>query len=534
MGLHAGHRHRVHARLRRPVDRARCWTAPASSSTTASSATTTPCSSATRPPSTASTRPRSHAALRRLNRIHGHYDIPERRVPLRPRHHHRRPGELDQEYGWRRLDPHELAAIAQVTTRFGELMGIKDLPTTYDGYLRAAASTTSAEQFAYTPASHAARRGHDPDRAARSRRAPLRAAAPAGHDRADGRAAARGARHAAPARVVRPRGATLGLRLRAPALRFAPPAPHAVRPPPDDVPPRLPRSADLGPASMLDELEPHDAPDRRQPHIDLSAAVHSTSRSTRTSARPSRAFLEQGGRPPPRAVGEGRHRRPRGLGARPASQGLLGFDVAEEYGGAGVTTSATTWSSPRRSTRAGASGAGLPAAHRHHRALPHQPRRPTSRSSAGCPGCVSGELITAIAMTEPGAGSDLQGIRTTAVDDGDHYVLNGSKTFITNGINADLVDRGRRDRPRRRPPGHQPARRRARHGGLRARPQPRQDRPARPGHRRAVLRRRRGAQGEPARRGGRGLRLPDGRTCPRSGCRSPSIGGRRVRARRSS
>ena len=43
------------------------------------------------------------------------------------------------------------------------------------------------------------------------------------------------------------------------------------------------------------------------------------------------------------------------------------------------------------------------------------------------PGCVSGETITAIAMTEPGAGSDLQGIRTTAVDKGDHYVLNGSQ-----------------------------------------------------------------------------------------------------------
>jgi acyl-CoA dehydrogenase len=55
------------------------------------------------------------------------------------------------------------------------------------------------------------------------------------------------------------------------------------------------------------------------------------------------------------------------------------------------------------------------------------------------PGFCSGEIITAIAMTEPGAGSDLQGIRTTAVRDGDHYVLNGQKTFISNGILADLV-----------------------------------------------------------------------------------------------
>ena len=51
----------------------------------------------------------------------------------------------------------------------------------------------------------------------------------------------------------------------------------------------------------------------------------------------------------------------------------------------------------------------------------------------------SGEIITAIAMTEPGTGSDLQGIKTRAVKEGDHYVLNGAKTFITNGINADLV-----------------------------------------------------------------------------------------------
>ena len=55
------------------------------------------------------------------------------------------------------------------------------------------------------------------------------------------------------------------------------------------------------------------------------------------------------------------------------------------------------------------------------------------------PRMVSGELIGAIAMTEPAAGSDLQGIHTTAVHDGAHYVLNGSKTFITNGFHCDLV-----------------------------------------------------------------------------------------------
>ena len=55
------------------------------------------------------------------------------------------------------------------------------------------------------------------------------------------------------------------------------------------------------------------------------------------------------------------------------------------------------------------------------------------------PGCVSGETILAVAMTEPNAGSDLAGMRSTAKDMGDHYVLNGSKTYISNGINADVV-----------------------------------------------------------------------------------------------
>jgi alkylation response protein AidB-like acyl-CoA dehydrogenase len=55
------------------------------------------------------------------------------------------------------------------------------------------------------------------------------------------------------------------------------------------------------------------------------------------------------------------------------------------------------------------------------------------------PACVSGEKILAIAMTEPDAGSDLAGMRASAVERGDHWVLNGSKTFISNGINADIV-----------------------------------------------------------------------------------------------
>ena len=59
--------------------------------------------------------------------------------------------------------------------------------------------------------------------------------------------------------------------------------------------------------------------------------------------------------------------------------------------------------------------------------------------TAWLPGLLSGDIIAAIAMTEPGAGSDLQGIRTAAKCDGDDYVINGSKLFITNGVQADVV-----------------------------------------------------------------------------------------------
>jgi alkylation response protein AidB-like acyl-CoA dehydrogenase len=61
------------------------------------------------------------------------------------------------------------------------------------------------------------------------------------------------------------------------------------------------------------------------------------------------------------------------------------------------------------------------------------------------PGCVSGEIVTAVAMTEPGAGSDLAGLATTAVEEGGEVVIDGSKTFISNGLNADLVVVAARD-----------------------------------------------------------------------------------------
>ena len=62
----------------------------------------------------------------------------------------------------------------------------------------------------------------------------------------------------------------------------------------------------------------------------------------------------------------------------------------------------------------------------------------TAQKERWLPAMTRGEVIGAIALTEPGAGSDLKAVRTRARRDGDHYVLNGQKTFITNGVNAGL------------------------------------------------------------------------------------------------
>ena len=129
---------------------------------------------------------------------------------------------------------------------------------------------------------------------------------------------------------------------------------------------------------------------------------------------------------------------PRELWRKAGEAGLLCFDVAEAYGGPGVVDFRYNVILSEEQTRAGANGPGFSV----HTDIivPYLSSLGTEEQKRRwLPGCVSGETITAIAMTEPGAGSDLQGVRTTAVDKGDHYLLNGSKTFISNGINADLV-----------------------------------------------------------------------------------------------
>ncbi|MET9298947.1 acyl-CoA dehydrogenase family protein [Micromonospora aurantiaca] len=118
--------------------------------------------------------------------------------------------------------------------------------------------------------------------------------------------------------------------------------------------------------------------------------------------------------------------------------GLLGFFVDERYGGAGVTDRRFHAVLTEELARAGASG---PAFGLHNDIIgPYLTDLTTEeQKQRWLPGFCSGEIVTAIAMSEPGAGSDLAGITTTAVRDGDDWVLNGQKTFISNGILADLV-----------------------------------------------------------------------------------------------
>ena len=119
-------------------------------------------------------------------------------------------------------------------------------------------------------------------------------------------------------------------------------------------------------------------------------------------------------------------------------QGFLGMAVPEEYGGGGDDDFRYNVVVTEETSAGRYSGLGFSL--QNDVIAPYLLRLTTEeQKQRWLPGFCSGELITAIAMTEPGTGSDLQGIKTRAVKHDDHYVLNGSKTFITNGINADLV-----------------------------------------------------------------------------------------------
>lgn len=128
----------------------------------------------------------------------------------------------------------------------------------------------------------------------------------------------------------------------------------------------------------------------------------------------------------------------RGIWLEAGKQGFLGMAVPEEYGGGGVSDFRYNTVITEEVTAGRYSGLGF-SLHNDVTA-PYLIRLCTEeQKQRWLPKFCTGELISAIAMTEPGTGSDLQGIKTRAVKDGDHYILNGSKTFITNGIHADLV-----------------------------------------------------------------------------------------------
>jgi alkylation response protein AidB-like acyl-CoA dehydrogenase len=131
---------------------------------------------------------------------------------------------------------------------------------------------------------------------------------------------------------------------------------------------------------------------------------------------------------------------PRELFTAAGRQGFLGMEVPEEYDGGGVSDFRFNAVLGEELLRVPDAGAGLGIALHNDICLPYFLRYCTEeQKQRWLPGIVSGELVTAIGMTEPGIGSDLASMATTAIRKGDHYVVNGAKTFITNGIHADLV-----------------------------------------------------------------------------------------------
>jgi acyl-CoA dehydrogenase len=118
--------------------------------------------------------------------------------------------------------------------------------------------------------------------------------------------------------------------------------------------------------------------------------------------------------------------------------GVFGIQVPEEYGGAGETSFKYQLVVSEECARAGVSFGGYGV--HVNLVLPYLLKYGSEeQKKRWLPDFVSGEMMTAIAMTEPGTGSDLAGMQTTARRDGDHYILNGAKTFITGGVLADRV-----------------------------------------------------------------------------------------------
>ncbi len=129
---------------------------------------------------------------------------------------------------------------------------------------------------------------------------------------------------------------------------------------------------------------------------------------------------------------------PRELWLKAGAQGFLCMDVPEEYGGLGLKDFRYNAIIGEEMVRAGSSGPGFTL--QNDITVGYLINYGTEEQKKKyLPKFVSGEIISAIAMTEPGTGSDLQGIKTTALPTGDGYVVNGQKTFITNGILNNFV-----------------------------------------------------------------------------------------------
>ena len=131
---------------------------------------------------------------------------------------------------------------------------------------------------------------------------------------------------------------------------------------------------------------------------------------------------------------------PRELFTAAGANGFLGLQVPEQFGGGGTSDFRFNQVLGEELAMAGLGGAALGITLHNDICLPYFLHATTDeQKQRWLPGIAAGELITAVAMTEPGAGSDLAGIRTTGVADGTDLIINGAKTFITNGINSDLV-----------------------------------------------------------------------------------------------
>ncbi len=130
---------------------------------------------------------------------------------------------------------------------------------------------------------------------------------------------------------------------------------------------------------------------------------------------------------------------PRDFWLAAGAEGFLGLEIPEAFGGAEADDFRFNAVWDEELSKLNAALASCVAIHGDI-SVPYLVDLCTDEQKARwLPGCVSGEILTAIAMTEPGGGSDLAALKTTAVRDGDQWVINGSKTFITNGFSADLV-----------------------------------------------------------------------------------------------